>query len=368
MHISRILVNMVSIFLLLSVQSAWSASKTVFTKAEFYPALSDGYGEAWANTSETERDTGKPVINELAPNEKIPATGGWQVTIVHACPMDGSDNFTSNNYGKVMTFTNSGYVLNYGDHFEYLFESQGVSPSVIDGVDKELADRRSELAGEFNDVQVKLVKQDNGKFGLVASYPYAQGVSASEISKRLGYFISKSGFAMCDIYTASESLSWKQLKAIKSGEIVAPLTKDQFTSLYPLMKEPGYETEGEAPEGQWAFSGDDDGNFGILVENFGDSMKLWVRAPIMEATGLEYMTEESGTVVEQETMKQIKPWEKAQKVETTWSTGNFWVGFVYPYAGMKGKDVASLVKGFIDDDGAEDTYDDVKKIMKEFGK
>jgi len=363
MHSAK-LSRLSAIFVLLVLQSAGVNAQSSISKEEFYAALTDGYQDAWAKTSETERATAQPNVQELPPNDRVPLSGGWQLTIVHACPLNGFDNSTSNNYGKVMTYTNFAYVLNQSDRMEYLFESQDVNAAVIDGVDSALESRRRELAGEFPDVEVSLTKQDNGKFGLVATFPYASGVSRAALRSRIDYFLSASGHTMCDIFTANESLSWEHFKSLAKSDIQIPLAKAEFLSLYPLFQEPGFETESNGPEGNWAIRGDDDGNYGQLVENFGDGMKLWVRVSIPRATGLESLSAESTATIEQEVNSQTKPWKQAQSVEVGWGGSNLWVGFVFPYAGMKGKDVADLLEAFIDKDGAEDTYKDVRKIMK----
>jgi hypothetical protein len=355
------------LLVLLVLQSPGANAQVSISKEEFYAALTDGYQDAWAKTSQTERETAQPSLQELEPNDRVPVSGGWQLTVVHACPLDGFDNSTSNNYGRVMTYTNFAYVLNQSDKMEYLFESQDVNAAVIDGVDTALDQRRKELAREFSDVEVSLTKQDNGKFVLVATFPYASGVSRAALRSRIDYFLSASGFTMCDIFTASERLSWEHFKSLAKNDIRIPLAKAEFVSLYPLFQEPGYETESNGAEGNWALRGDDDGNYGQLIENFGDGMKLWVRVPIARATGLEAFSAESAATIEQEVTSQIKPWKQAQSVEVGWGGDNLWVGFVFSYAGMKGKDVADLLEGFIDKDGGEDTYKDVRKIMKKFG-
>ena len=159
-----------TLLVLLVLQSPGADAQGYISKEEFFAALTHGYQDAWVKTTETERDTAQPSLQELDPNELVPVSGGWQLTIVHACPLDGSDNYTSNNYGKVMTFTNFAYVLNKSDRMEYLFESQDINAALIDGVDSALDQRRRELAGEFSDVEVALTKQENGKFGLVATF------------------------------------------------------------------------------------------------------------------------------------------------------------------------------------------------------
>lgn len=360
-------VNSSALLLVLVLQCSGVAAQYLITKDEFYPVLTDGYQDAWVSTSQTERDTGQPTIQELESNGRIPVTGGWQLTIVHACPLDGSDNNTSNNYGKVMTYTNFAYVLNHGDRMEFLFESQDVNTAVIDAVDSALDKRRKELAGEFKDVEVTLSKQENGKFALVAIYPYFDGITGAALRSRIGYFLSASGFTMCDIFTASEQLSWNRLKSLLKSDIQLPLVKADFTALYPLFQDPDFETESDGPEGNWSVAGDDDGNYGILVENFGDLMKLWVRVSIDQATGLETFSEESSEVVEREIRNQVKPWKKAPDLEAMVGESNLWVGFVFPYAGMKGNDVADLLEAFIHKDGAEGVYKSVKKIMKTYG-
>jgi hypothetical protein len=96
-------------------------------------------------------------------------------------------------------------------------------------------------------------------------------------------------------------------------------------------------------------------------------MKLWVRIPIARATGLQGFSEHGAELVKQEINNQIKPWKNAQGMDVAPSESNLWVGFVFSYAGMKGKDVTDLLEAFIHKDGAEEAYKAIKKIMKKHG-
>jgi hypothetical protein len=288
----------------------------------------------------------------------ISPLGAYRVNLISVCQMLGTSNSTSAQAGQVMRFQNPSVFANLGTNFQFAVNSQVVQPHQRQRVEKVLAERLQTLNGEHGDLKATLKRQDNGSYQLVAQHEYGASPSAGNTRSRLASTLSNARFMICDIHEAMEWADheqWKQLRGSKLGK----LDRGQFITLYPLLKESGYEAQGHAPGGTWRFKMTDD--YTTRVENFGDEFKVWVytkppAAPDAArfgaiATRLRALPLPLGAV-------RIEPTEPNER-------GFIWVGLVFSYANMTGDDFADTMKKLIDKKQVMDFYKEVQKAVRE---
>lgn len=344
------------VVLLLSFSPAFSAGSTVYEKAAFKPALDNAVGKIYKNhggQSGYVKDSagGKVTYDELA---NVAPGGAWRVMLGIGCELPGTHNSASNEYGKLMRYNSPAIVANNRDGFSYVFQTQAVEDAHLLKVENRIASRKKSLANEFKDVTVTLERQEDKTFRLTALYSYAGGATTSNIADRLYFFMRESEWLLCDVHTGielSNASRWKELK----GDITA-ISKADFITLYPLFKESGYAVNNpQNPYGDWQMGGD---GYKVWVENLNTQMRLWLR--IKQPYG-NTPKEKAEAVLAQ--IRAFAPAKGAASVEANWDANDIWVGHLYPYAGMDGKEIKKTVDYFFDK-YAPGAVKDVRKILK----
>jgi len=333
-----------------------AAGSTTYGKDAFKPALDTAVGKIYKNhggqSGYTLDSAGGKVTYEEVPN--ISAAGAWRVGLGNGCELPGTRNSASNEYGKLMRYNAPGVVVNTGDGFQYVFQTQAIDDIHLTQVEKSLAPRKKSLEGEYKDAQVSLERQPDKTFKLSVVSSYAGGKSVSRIADQLYYFMRESEWLLCDVHTGvelSNANRWKELK----GDITT-LTKADLITLYPLFKGSGYVVNNpDNPHGDWQMGGD---GYKVWVENQNTQMKLWLR--VKQPYG--NTPKEKGEAILAQ-LRALKPAKGAASLEANWDQNDIWVGSVYPYAGMKGKAIEDTIDYFFNK-YAPGATKDVRKIIK----
>lgn len=349
------LLTLASLALALNYASpAYAASKNFYSKADFKEVLDRALTDIYKRDARLREMgiAGKGNAYQEAP--ALSQNGAWQFTLSAACQLAYSNVSVSNNAGKFMTYNAPAVVTNNGGNFVYQFQTQSVGEIHKPEVEKVIEKLKKELAKEYADVSFLVEPQKDGSYLLRALYNYGTGTTDGRINDRLVYYMSKSKFLLCDIVTAMEianANNWKRLK----GPLTPPLSRDEFLVLYPTFQESGYAVQNDNnPYGQWASRGD---GYRIWIENLGDKMKFWVYIPTPAG-----LTQEKATELYNQ-LTAIPPVKGASATEVQWDASYVWVGCVYPYAGMTGRDLGEELQKFFNKNG-DVLFKAVKKIMK----
>ncbi len=346
----------IAALLLINASGTFAATSTTYEKEAFKPALDTAVGKIYKNHGGQSGYTvdsagGKVTYEEVA---NVSAHGAWQIGLGIGCELPGTRNSASNEYGKLMRYNAPGVVANVRDSLVYAFVTQAVDDPYVTHVEKNMAARKKSLMNEFKDVKVTLDRQADKTYKLTALYSYAAGVSPSHIADRLYFLMRESEWLLCDIHTGIELANLNRWKEIKGS--ITTLSKTDLITLYPLFKQSGYVVNNpDNPHGDWQMGGD---GYKVWVENQNTQMKLWLR--INQPFG--NTTKEKGDAVLAQ-LRAMQPAKGAASLEANWDQNDIWVGSVYPYAGMKGKDVEDTIDYFFNK-YAPGATKDVRKIVK----
>ena len=319
-------------------------ASAVYTEAYFRPIVEEAYNDARVGGTKTRMET----------VQGLSALGGWRVNLNMNCAFPDSSNPYSENYNKGLVFNTPAAVANRGNSFDYIFQTQSFTDLQAPWVEKEIAKRRKELQGEFDDVQVTFDRQPGQGYLLTAKYPFGNGVKPNDIQKRLTYFMSKSQFALCDIVTGAWIASGKLWDEYK-GEIKGPVSREIFLALNPVFTRDNYETtKTKASGGAWEMQGD---GWGETYENYTDRLEASMGMPIPKG-----FSQEAADAMHAQLMA-VGPAPGAQKLDIYWGEGYIWMTSVYSYAGMTGKQIRKTREDF-SNDYAKEHFKAVKKVLK----
>jgi hypothetical protein len=182
---------------------------------------------------------------------------------------------------------------------------------------------------------------DDGTYQLTAQHDYGASAGSSAHS-RLASTLGNARFMICDIHTAMELSDhdhWKSLRKTKLGEV----DRGTFITLYPLLKDPGYEVKGDGSGGNWAFKLSSD--LTAQVENFVTEMKAWV------SIKLPAVPDAAGLAAMHARLRALSPSHGAVRIESVdpGANGLVWVALVFSYASMTGDDFADTLKDLVND-------------------
>ncbi len=267
--------------------------------------------------------------------------GAYRVNLISVCEMLGTSNSTSRQAGQVMRYQNGAVFANMGNNFQFAVNSQAVQPHQRERVEKALVERLETLNGEHGDLKAAINRLDDGSYQLTAQHDYgASGGSAAR--SRLASTLGNARFMICDIHTAMEWADherWKSLRKTKLGQV----DRGTFITLYPLLKEPGYEVKGDGSGGNWAFKLSSD--LTAHVENFVTEMKAWVYIKLPAVPNAD------GIAAMHARLRALPPSHGAARIESLNPNANgyVWVALVFPYANMTGDDFADTLKDLVND-------------------
>lgn len=313
------------------------------------PAAAQGLGKAAFQDALVGAMTDRNLRNVTLQGEQlamqeltgVSPQGAFAVNVISACEMLGSGNSVSNQAGKVMRYQNRAVVANTASNFQFALVSQAVQPHQRERVEKALVERLATLNGEYRDLRAEIRRQEGGSYQLVAQHDYGSE-PAGTVRSRIGAALGNARFMVCDIHTAMELADHERWKALRKSPL-GQVDRGTFITLYPLLKEPGYELKGETAHGTWGFKLASD--LTAQVENHGHEMKAWVYVrvqPVPDAAGVAAMHAR---------LQALKPSHGAARIESLNPTadGWVWVALVFPYARMTGDDFADTLKDLIND-------------------
>lgn len=331
-----------------------SIASTVYQRDDFKPAIDHAVGQLYQlhGGRDTEDSSGGTIAYEEL--EGLAAGGAWRIRLGIGCEMLGTQNSVSNEYNKLIKYNSDAAVGNNTDSFNYFFRTQAVDEVHLPKVEERIASRKATMQNALSDVTLSIDRDADSTYLVTAAYSYAGDVSAAQISERLLSLMQESEWLMCDIHTGVELSNadrWKDLKGP-----IETLSKADFITLYPVFKESGFEVNNpDNPYGDWQIGGD---GYKVWVENHGSGMRLWTR--IQQPYG--NTPQDKGEAVLAQ-IRALAPPKGAAVLEAYWDANDIWVGSVYPYAGMKGKDIEDTVEYFFNKYAPHVTKD-VGKIMK----
>lgn len=331
------------------------AAANTLPKAEFHDAL------VGAMTDRTLRNV--TLQGEQLKLQELPSVsplGAWRVNLISVCEMLGTSNSTSNQAGQVMRYQNGAVFANMGGNAQFAVNSQVVQPHQKERVEKALTERLQTLNGEHGDLKARINRLDNGSYQLTAQHDYGSSPSAGTARSRLATLLGNARFMICDIHTAMEWADherWKSLRGSKLGQ----LDRGTFITLYPLLKEPGYETQGHAPGGTWRFKMTDD--YTTRVENFGNELKFWVYAKPPSPPDATRMAAIAAAV---RALPLPLGAVRAEPSEPN-ERGFIWVSLVFSYANMTGDEFSDTMKKLIDKEQIMDFHKRVSRIVRDGG-
>jgi hypothetical protein len=329
------------------------ATANTLPKAEFHDAL------IGAMTDRTLRNV--TLQGEQLKLQELPSAsplGAWRVNLISVCEMLGTSNSTSNQAGQVMRYQNGAVFANMGGNAQFAVNSQAVQPHQRERVEKALVERLQTLNGEHTDLKARINRLDNGSYQLTAQHDYGASPSAGTARSRLAALLGNARFMICDIHTAMEWADherWKSLRDTKLGQ----LDRATFITLYPLLMEPGYETQGHVAGGTWRFKMNDEQT--TRVENFGNELKVWVytKPPSPPdaarmasiAAAIRALPLPLGAV-------RVEPSEPNER-------GFIWAALVFSYANMTGDEFSDTMKKLIDKEQIMDFHKRVVRAVRD---
>jgi hypothetical protein len=330
-----------------------AATATALGKAEFQEALVGAMGDRNLRNVTLQGEQLK--MQEL---QGVSPSGAWRVNLISVCQMLGTANSTSNQAGQVMRYQNGAVFANMGTNYQFAVESQAVQPHQRERVEKALTERLQTLNGEYGDLKAAIQRQDDGSYRLTAQHDYGASPSAGTARSRLGATLGNARFMICDMHTAMELADherWKSLRNSKLGQ----LDRGTFITLYPLLKESGYETKGAAPAGTWRFKMSDE--LTTRVENFGDEMKVWVYTKPPSPPDAARMSTIAANI------RALPPSHDAVRIEPSEPNerGFIWVALVFSYANMTGDEFADTMKKLIDKQQVMDFHKRVVRAVRD---
>lgn len=280
--------------------------------------------------------------------------GAYRGNLISVCEMLGSRNSVSNQAGQVMRFANGAVFASTGVNLKFAFTSQVVQAHQRERVEKTLTERLATLNGEYGDLRAEIRRQDNGSYQLIAQHNDGSRPSASAARSRLGATLGNARFMICDIHTAMELSDhdrWNSLRKTKLGQV----DRGTFVTLYPLLREPGYEVNGDGTEGNWAFQLSKE--LTAQVENVGTEMKAWV------SVKLPAVPDAAGLAAMHARLRALSASHGATRIESIDpnSNGVVWVALVFSYAPMTGDDFADTRKDLVND---KDLIDFQKRVRR----
>lgn len=328
------------------------------------PALAQALGKAAFHDALIGAMTDRNLRNVTLQGEQLklqemPAIsplGAFGVNVISVCEMLGTRNSVSTQAGQVMRYQNGAVVANTGGNFQFALSSQVVQPHQRERVEKALVERLQTLNAEYRDLRAEIRRQDNGSYQLVAQHDYGSD-PAGTVRSRLGATLGNARFMVCDIHTAMELADqerWRALRKTKLGQV----DRATFITLYPLLKDPGYELKGTAPGGTWGFKLASD--LTAQVENHVHEMKAWVYVK------LPAVPDAAGVAAMHARIRALKPSHGAARIESLDPNANGWVwaALVFPYATMTGDDFADVLKDLVNDKELLDFRKDVLRAAR----
>lgn len=271
----------------------------------------------------------------------ISPLGAFRVNLISVCNMLGTNNSVSMQAGQVMRYQNGAVFANLGNQFQFAMNSQAVQPHQREGVETALTERLQTLNGEYGDLKAEIRRQDDGSYQLVAQHGYGGSPSSGAIRSRLAATLGNARFMICDIHTAMELADHERWKALRKSQL-GQLDRGSFITLYPLLKESGYESQGHAPGGTWRFKLRDDQT--TRVENFVNEFKVWMYAkPPSPPDAARFATIAANirALPLSHGAASIVPHEPNEQ-------GYIWVALVFSYANMTGDEFSDTMKKLID--------------------
>jgi hypothetical protein len=248
-----------------------------------------------------------------------------------------------------MRYQNGSVFANMGSNYQFAVNSQVVQAHQRERVEKALAERLEGLNGEYGDLKAQLQRLDDGAYQLVAQHTYGSSPSAGNVRSRLAATIGHARFMICDIHTAMELADherWKALRNTKLGQ----MDRATFITLYPLLKEPGYEAKDGEPGGAWRFKISDEVR--PRVENAGTELRVWVfTKPPAPPDAARW-----GAIAAN--IQALRPSHGAASIlfQQPNEQGFIWAALVFPYAQMTGDEFADTMKKLIDKEGVVDFH------------
>lgn len=284
---------------------------------------------------------------------QVSPLGAYRVNLISVCEMLGTRNSVSTQAGQVMRYQNGAVFANTGANFQFAVNSQVVQAHQRGRVEAALKERLETLNNEYRDLRAEIRRQDDGTYQLVAQHDYG-GNAAGTVRSRLGATLGNARFMVCDVHTAMELADqerWRALRKTALGQV----DRGTFITLYPLLKDPGYEIKGEAPGGTWGFKLSSD--LTAQVENHVHEMKAWVYFK------LPAVPDSAGAAALHAWLQALKPSHGAARIESLNPTaqGWVWVALVFPYATMTGDDFADTLKDLVND---KELLDFQKRVIR----
>lgn len=327
---------------------------------DFSPALGSACHERWEMQNKgpgpKTPQVCVPADNQVQSNTA--KEGAWRLTLTTLCSVESSW-YAVGSTRPMMSYKAPAVVENYGDHMTFTFLSQAVTDEEVAEVEKQIKDRREEMAKEYKDTHVQLTRA-NGGYAITAQTDFAKGMDKSEVTDRIVWLTGQAQFLMCDITNGQElyrMAMWDRLK----GADLTYLSKAEFYTLNQTLHEGYKEVKGDGKEGNWgvSFGG---GSYKVWMENFGDKMILWVAVPHKE-TDSEDVQAKATAAIEKWASK--NKFEDAAEMRVLWNDEWVWIGADYPYKGLTGKKVMNLAKDF-ENEYAPETADDLKDELEDF--
>jgi len=334
--------------------TALASDPKFYSFKDFSSVIDNACGERW------KQNGGNQSLACDAKSSQVQAQsakqGAWRMNLASVCDIEASW-YAVGSTRPVMSYKAPFLVENYGDRMTFSFLSQAVTDEEMPLVEKEIKDRREEMAKEYKDTQVQLTRA-NGGYAIVAQTDFSGGLDSYDVAKRIVWLSNHAQFLMCDITNGQEKTRmamWDRLK----NEKLTSLNKAEFYTLNQILHEGYGEVDGDGKEGNWgaSFGG---GSYKIWAENYGDKMVLWVAVPHKQASSDE---------VKDKALAALEKWanknkfEDAESMQALWNDKWVWIGVHYPYKGLTGKEVMNLVKDFINDyarDAAKDVADELE--------
>lgn len=337
--------------------SAQAGDQKYWSFKDFSKPLGSACHEQWKFSSSGNTGPKPPQVCDPATSQiqaKTATEGAWKLTLTTICNIEASW-YAVGSTRPMMSYKAPAIVENYGDHMTFTFLSQSVIDEEIPEIEKQIKDRREEMAKEYKDTQVQLTRV-NGAYALTAQTSFSSGLDGDDIKDRLFWLTGQAMFLMCDITNGQEltrMAMWDRLK----GANLTYLNKAEFYTLNQILHEGYKEVDGDGKEGNWGAFYDP---YKVWVENFGDKMTLWVAVPHKE-TDSEDLQNKATAAIEKWAGK--NKYEDATEMRVLWNDKWMWIGADYPYKGLTGKKVMNLVTDFINDyaqDAAEDIADELE--------
>ncbi len=327
---------------------------------DFSKPLGNACHERWKRNGGNDGNRPNPQVCDPVSSQysaKSAQEGAWRLTISTLCTIESSW-YAVGNSRPMMSYKAPAAIENFGDHMTFSFLSQKVTDAEVTEVEKQLKERRDDMAKEYKDTQVQLTRL-NGAYALTAQTDFSKGLSRGEVEDRIVWLTGQAQFLMCDITNGQEKYRMAEWDRLKGADLTH-LSKAEFYTLNQTLHEGYKEVDGDGKEGNWSvsFGG---GSYKIFMENWGDKMVLWLAVPHKE-TSTGPVSDKAWEVVNKWAQKNV--FEDAHETKVLWDTNWVWIGSDYPYKGLTGKKVMNLVKDY-ENEYAPESTDDVRDELED---